>query len=214
MDPITLTILGTLAAGKAGYGVWQRWKARDMEKKSKGLEGQAVSTEYKQNLSAAERAAREGLPEEAYQNQLNQINSQTAAAGRGLMTRRNTAGQLNNIVANSNRATMGLNAADAQARRANQAGLMSARQIVAQAKQRSYDQEQQAIAALRGAGSQNIVGGLDSFGAGVIGLNDPTGGVTDTPTPRRRSFKKTNQVNPYYPINGIGNPPNTTQNIG
>lgn len=166
MDPITLAIIA--GATKAGVGVWQRWKANKMARDSKGLDGQPVPLELQRNLSMAQRAAMEGMPEQSYQNQLNLINSQQAQSARGLMSRRNTAGQLNNVVANTNRATMGLNAADAQARRANQQGVLSARQIIAQAKQRSYEQEQQAIAALRGAGLQNITGGADTAMYGSI----------------------------------------------
>lgn len=193
MDPITLALIAaaTSAATKAGVGIYQRIKANRMAKNSKGLDGQQVPLEYQRNLKLAERAAMEGLPEQAYQNQLNQINAQQAQAARGLTLRRNTAGQLNNVVANTNRATMGLNAADAQARRANQQGVMSARQIIAQAKQRAYDIEQQSIAAMRGAGLQNITGAADTAMYGTMMAAQGGGGATTTapttktvPTPR------------------------------
>lgn len=73
-----------------------------------------------------------------------------------MQTGRNQAGNVANITANANRATQGLNAQDATMRQQNQRGVMSARQILAQAKQRAFDQEQQAIASLRGAGIQNF----------------------------------------------------------
>lgn len=151
--------IGMLTQG--GLSLYQFIKARQMEKRSKGLQGMEVPNEYNQNLALAKRMAMEGMPEESYRAQGDAINRNQAYGVRQLQTGRNQAGGIANIVANSNRANQGLNAQDANMRVNNQRGVMSARQILAQAKQRAFDQEQQAIASLRGAGIQNIGRAVD-----------------------------------------------------
>lgn len=167
MDPATIAMLAQGVKKQAsklpnfGLGLYQFIKARQMEKRSKGLQGMEVPEEYKANLALANRMAAEGMPQQAYQNQQNSINRGVAFGVRQLQQGRNNATGISNLVANANRATQGLNSQDATMRQANQRGVMSARQILAQAKQRAFDQEQQAIASLRGAGFQNFARSAD-----------------------------------------------------
>jgi hypothetical protein len=102
---------------------------------------------------------------------------------------------------------------DASARQANQSRVMSARDIIARAKQRSYEQNAQAIAALRGAGIQNVSGALDLLGGGaMMGIDSDTfaGGAKKTTdtfnayTPTREEVLQSRQYAPmsmqYNPI--------------
>jgi hypothetical protein len=189
MDPLTLLIIA--GAGKAGAGLWQRHQANKLAKKS-SLDGAQIPNEYRQNLAQAQRQAREGMPEQAYVNQANQLNQNLGFGARQLSTRRNTAGGLQNLVANTNRGFGQLNAADAQARVQNQGRLLTAREIIARAKQNRYDQEQQAIGAMRGAGMQNIAGGFDTAATGaLVGLE---GGGSEKGMSRRAKRKMSGKM--------------------
>lgn len=191
MDPVTLSILGGAALAKATAGYFQKRRA-DRLASQNNINNQPVNREFEQNLAQAKRMANEGLPEQAYRAQQDAINRNMAFGSRQLQTSRGQAGNIANLAANTNRATQNLNAMDASARQANQRGVMSARDIIARAKQRSYEQNAQAIAALRGAGMQNMIGGVDLVGGGAImGIDKDTldgtittaaGGATYTPT--------------------------------
>jgi len=178
-----LGVLIGAAAVKAGLGAYQWYKGRKMEKGNK-LENQQVGSEYTKNLAASQRMAAEGMPEQAYQNQANQINSNMAFGAKQLQTGRNTAGALAGIVGAGNKGYNQLNAQDAVARQQNQLRVLNAREIIARAKQRSYDQTASAAAALKGAGMQNIGGAADMGGyyAATLGGAGKTTGSTNLNT--------------------------------
>lgn len=184
MDPITLSVLGGAAATKAIAGYFQQKRADRLANRN-NINNQPVIREFEQNLEQAKRMASEGLPEASYRAQQDAINRNMAFGARALQANRGQAGNIANLAANTNRATQNLNAMDASARQANQAKVMSARDIIARAKQRSYEQNAQAIAALRGAAMQNMMGGIDLIGGGAImGIDRDTfgGGTTDVTT--------------------------------
>jgi hypothetical protein len=160
------------AAAKAALGGYQYYQGRKMAKNNK-LENQQVGAEYTKNLASAQRMAAEGMPEQAYQNQANQINSNMAFGAKQLQTGRNTAGALAGIVGAGNKGYNQLNAQDASARQQNQLRVLNAREIIARAKQRSYDQTASAAAAMKGAGMQNIGGGADMVGAYYTAVDTP-----------------------------------------
>lgn len=184
MDPVTLSILGGAALAKATAGYFQKRRADRLASRN-NINNQPINREFEQNLEQAKRMANEGLPEASYRAQQDAINRNMAFGARALQANRGQAGNIANLAANTNRATQNLNAMDASARQANQAKVMSARDIIARAKQRSYEQNAQAIAALRGAGMQNMMGGIDLIGGGAImGIDRDTfgGGTTDVTT--------------------------------
>lgn len=80
MDPVTIAMLAQGVKKQAsklpnfGLGLYQFIKARQMEKRSKGLQGMDVPNEYKQNLALANRMAAEGMPEQSYRFQQEGIN--------------------------------------------------------------------------------------------------------------------------------------------
>ena len=160
------------AAAKAALGGYQYYQGRKMAKNNK-LENQQVGSEYNKNLAASQRMAAEGMPEQAYQNQANQINQNMAFGARQLQTGRNTAGALAGVVGAGNKGYNQLNAQDASARQQNQLRVLNAREIIGRAKQRSYDQTAAAAAAMKGAGMQNIGGGADMLGAYYTSIDAP-----------------------------------------
>jgi hypothetical protein len=165
------------AAAKAALGGYQYYQGRKMAKGNK-LENQQVGSEYTKNLASAQRMAAEGMPEQAYQNQANQINQNMAFGARQLQTGRNTAGALAGVVGAGNKGYNQLNAQDASARQQNQLRVLNAREIIGRAKQRSYDQTAAAAAAMKGAGMQNIGGGADMLGAYYTAIDTPKGDKT------------------------------------
>lgn len=176
-----LPLLIGAAAAKAALGGYQWYQGRKMAKNNK-LENQQVGSEYTKNLASAQRMAAEGMPEQAYQNQANQINQNMAFGAKQLQTGRNTAGALAGIVGAGNKGYNQLNAQDASARQQNQLRVLNAREIIARAKQRSYDQTASAAAAMKGAGMQNIAGAADLGGyyAATVGGKDKVATEADT----------------------------------
>lgn len=162
-----LAIYGGLAAAKAGAGIYQYTQGKKRARNN-NIDNQVLAKETKQNLSLAERLAREGMPEASFKNQLEGINRGTSLGIRQLQTGRNQAGNVASVVANQNRAMGNLNAMDAEARQRNQSILMRYRDVVAGEKRRGYEEEARAAQGLMGAGIQNIMGGLDTFGSGVV----------------------------------------------
>ena len=148
------------------YGVSQLFKAKSLEKKNI-MPMQSTNENILKNVALAEQMARGGLPQRVYNNQLNQLNT-------GLNTGLRQAsrmGGLQNI--NSTLRAYGggvdsLNARDAQAQQQGQINLMGQRNNLAREEQRVFDWNKaqpylrmsQRIADLRGAGTQNIFGGI------------------------------------------------------
>lgn len=166
---MSLLLLAGVAAGKAALGGIQMIKARKLAKQNT-IDGQKLNPEYDQMMRMAEQNAREGMATDAYTRRADMIGSNQAFGVRRLLGsgQRQNAGALANIVGTSNRATSSLNAEDAALQQQNKMRLLSTKQIIANAKQRSYEQNAQAIAALRGAGLQNITGAFDMVGGGAI----------------------------------------------
>ena len=180
--------LGALGAiGGIAMGIGQRFKAQKLEKKNI-MPMQSTNENILKNVALAEQMARGGLPQRVYNNQLNQLNT-------GLNTGLRQAsrmGGLQNI--NSTLRAYGsgvdsLNARDAQAQQQGQINLMGQRNNLAREEQKNFDWNKaqpylrmsQRIADLRGAGTQNIFGGIgvlagqsNGGGSGEEGTNEAT----------------------------------------
>lgn len=136
----------------------------------------AIPQEFFQNREIAKQLAQIGLPSAAYNNNLNQINSNQATALDAAQRTANPAAAIGNIVSGTNTATSNLNAEDAQARQNNQRLYMQANDAIAGqklAQQQAnvfdpYTQKYNEMQAYRGAGLQNInsaIGDIGSLGA-------------------------------------------------
>lgn len=173
---MALFIPAALAGIQAAYGAYQTIEANRMARKNKRTD-QVIQNEYLQNLRKAEEMARTGLPQSVY-NQAQRGIDRNAAIGLNFLKstgNRNQAGKVANIVSTSNTAQGNLDAADAQAMLANERAAMNARNLVGQAKDRTYAENAAGIAALKGAGIQNIGGSLNNLStAAILNGSDPT----------------------------------------
>lgn len=170
-------IVGASALGKAAYGISQNSKASAIEKNNIRPFEQ-VQPEYQQNVNTAQQMAQEGLPQAVYNNQLNGINQNQAGGIAALNNSANPGANLASIVRAGDNAVGNLNAQDAAARNKNTLALIQQRGILAGAKQNAWnynyaDKYSENLAksqALRGAGTQNIAGGLNTLGQAGMGL--------------------------------------------
>lgn len=132
--------------------------------------GYDIPDEIRQNLSQAQMQALEGLPAEV-KNQYMQNLQRSAQFGLSAMSSRKAGlAGLSSLVQNQNDAYSNLMAQDAQAQQANLQELMNQRSNMAAYQDKRfglnqldpYNQKAEAAQAMKGAGLQNIMGGLQS----------------------------------------------------
>lgn len=184
--------LGVLGAGaKIFSGISQNKKANEIEKNNPRPD-YVIPDQFKQNYALAKQMAQVGLPQQQYQNQMNNINQNQAGALQNLSRSANQGANLAAIVRGGDAATNNLNAQDAAARQGNQRYAIQQNSVLGGqelAKQQSdkfdkYTENYNRAAALRGAGNQNIYGGAgDLAGLGAAGLSgdNPLFGGQKTP---------------------------------
>lgn len=178
------SILAASAIGKGIYGAVQNHKASQIEK-SNIRPVEQVDPLYQQNVNTAEQQARQGLPQAVINNQTNAINQNQAGAIGALSNSANPGANLAGIVRQGNAAMGNLNAQDAAARNKNTLALIQQRGILAGAKQNAWnynyaDKYSENLAksqALRGAGTQNIAGGLNTLGQAGMGMLGGMSGI-------------------------------------
>lgn len=168
-------VSGVSAIGSLFQGASQRRQARELER-------QNVRPEYnqspalRQNQMLAQQMYQVGLPDQVYNNQLNQIQQNLSTGLRQLGSRSNSAFNVNSLVRNTNQATSNLNAQDAQARQQNLQNLYNVNNQVANDDRyafnvnqlQPYQQNVQNIQSTRRAGTQNMFGALNLLGQGAM----------------------------------------------
>lgn len=171
---LPIAALGVSALGSILQGSSQRRRARE-------LEAQNVRPQYTPSPQLAEnrvlalQQSRVGLPEQVYNNQLNQIQRNFATGLRQIGQRGNTAVNANSLVSGVNQSVQNLNALDAQARQQGTLNLMQAntalsneRRGIFQDNLNQYMFNAQNIASMRRAGTQNMFGGLGMLAQGAM----------------------------------------------
>lgn len=171
-------------------GLIQKGKANRMLKSLKDP-GYNIPEEYKQNLAEAENMSRTGLPSEQYNQASTNIQRGTQAGLRQLGRMSNPFAAIQGLARGQSDAFAGLDASNAAARRQNILQAMGARRELAgqrlaqqqYAQQRYMDKVNEANA-LKGAGLQNMSGGLSDIGKigmqssfGSKSSSNPLGGV-------------------------------------
>lgn len=173
--PLPLIGLGVGALGSIFQGASQRRQARELERMN-------VRPTYRtnanvlQNQAIARQMSRVGLPDQVYNNQLNQIQQSVGTGLRQLGTRGTNSFNVNSLIRNANQAVGNLNAQDAQARMSWTQQLMNANNAVANEERYAFNVNQlqpwqinaQNVASMRRAGTQNIFGGLGMLGQGAM----------------------------------------------
>lgn len=176
--------LSSLAGGIFGAG--QKRQANRLERNNP-LPIAQVNQNLLANVAQANQMAQVGLPQQQYNNALQQ--QQQAFAG-GLRTLGRSGGTSNlaTLLRGQNQGINNLNVADAQARQANQRLLMQQRGVLANEEQRvwnwnkaqPYLRTMQQVASLRNAGNQNMFGALGNLASAAtqLGTASMTGNQT------------------------------------
>ena len=203
---LQIAALGISALGSVLQGASQRRQARELE--AQNVRPQYTpSPQLAENRALALQQSRVGLPEQVYNNQLNQIQQNFATGLRQIGQRGNTAVNTNSLVSGVNQSVQNLNALDAQARQQGTLNLMQAntalsneRRGIFQDNLNQYMFNAQNIASMRRAGTQNIFGGLGILAQGALMGTFNGNGSTGAAQVAR------NAVNPntLQPINTVG----------
>lgn len=177
-------VTGVSALGSLFQGTQQRRQARQLERQNvRPVYNQSPA--LRQNQMIAQQMASVGLPDQVYNNQLNQIQQNMSTGLRQLGSRANTAFNVNSLVRSTNQATANLNAQDAQARQQNLQTLMNVNNQVANDDRyrfnvnelQPYQQNVQNIQSTRRAGIQNQFGALNLLAQGaMMGVFNNLGG--------------------------------------
>lgn len=183
-----LLALGVSAGLGLLQGAAQRRQARQLEAQNP-RPTYTPNSNLVRNQVLAEQMSKVGLPQQVYNNQLNQIQQNLSTGLRLLGNQGNVATNTNAIVANANRAVGNLNAQDAQARLQGVQTLMNTNTALANEERQAfninqlqpYQQTRQDVANLRRAGTQNIFGSLGMLGQGaMMGMFNNLGGKATT----------------------------------
>lgn len=119
-----------------------------------------------------------GLPQQQYNNQLNNINQNQSAGISALNNSANPGANIASVVRAGDNATGALNAQDAVARNNNMLQLLKQRQVLAQQKDKAWDWNYQQkylgnlakSQALQGAGNANLNGALNDASSAATTL--------------------------------------------
>lgn len=177
IDPISTSIAGIGALAKLWQGFSQAHKAHNINK-TNPFPVADVNPLYAQNLAIAENAAKVGLPQQQYNQGIQNI-SRNTNMGLRQVARLGRPASAAGIVRASNDATLGLDVADAQARMANERATYGFRDQLANQQDQVWDwnHRQPFLAktaqaqALLGAGQQNKMAGLNDLSTlGLYGL--------------------------------------------
>lgn len=201
MSAIALGIAGAGVAIEGYQAISQNAKANSLQKSLKNPIDE-IPPEFFANREIARQMAQIGLPSQQYNNSVNNINSNQAAALATAQNSNNPAGAIQGILGQTNRAKANLDAEDAQARENNQRYFIQENSQLGHRK----DQQEQAnvfdpytrdfnlMQSYRGASQQNLNTAANQ--AGQLGMsylnyqnNNPTtptvrpDQITDTSTP-------------------------------
>lgn len=206
------------AIGKGIYGLTQEHKASQIEKNNiRPI--MPVDPIYQQNVNIADQMARQGIPQEVINRQLEGIDQTQAGAVAATSRSANPGAGISSIVRQGDLAKADLNAQDAAARNKNTLLLLQQRGILARAKQDAWnynyaDKYSENLAksqAYRGAGTQNIIGGLTDLGSAGMGLlSNRMGGLGSVGYPTQTIGQSTGST-PIPTPNSYQAPPLTTQ---
>lgn len=159
-----------------GKGISQNSQASKIEAANQRPTYQ-IPDEFKQNQVMAAHMAQTGMPQQQYDNSLNNIN-RNQAGGLYAMGRNANMGSLTSLVRAGNDATNNLDANDAAQRQNNQRysieqnGIMGNQELAAQQYNKfdKYTENFNKAQALRGAASDNINNGVNSASGMAMGL--------------------------------------------
>lgn len=165
-------VQGTAGIAQAGFGLWQYQKGKKAAEALVRPE-YVIPPEIAENLTQAEMAALEGLPAQQKQEFVENIQRGGQQAMTSLADRGMAVAGAGNIFQQQTDAYRQLLGADVAARQENQAGVATAKLTQAGFKERAFDinemqpytQSYLEAQAMKGAGLQNIGGGIQTVAA-------------------------------------------------
>jgi len=202
--PLALGIAAAPSIVKGIAGIAGIFKGNKMAKNNP-FPTETVNQNYVKNSAIADQMALVGLPQQQYNNSIQNIGRNQSAVLNQLSRSNNSGAGLQSLLRASNDATMNLDAQDAQARLRNQGIAMQQRGILGQQQDKVWDwnnkqkyiQQANAAAAVQGAGRQNAFGALtDLSQLGQSYLGGQIGGQnTGTQLPGQNGY-----INKYLPV--------------
>lgn len=165
-------VMAIPAAVQAGTGIYQAVKGGQMARSMDRPEYE-IPQEILDNLTDAQIQALRGLPDAQKSLYLDNVARSQQAALEAMSTRKGGLAGLSNVQQQANDAYRNLLSMDAQQRQANERALQAVRSDVAGYRDKAFQQNQmqpyldmmQAAEAMKGAGLQNIMGGIKSGAA-------------------------------------------------
>lgn len=201
MVPIAAALQAGSGILKGGIGIWQNIKANKALKKLQ-YANMSIPTAIEENKKQAEIDASVGMPQEQYNRAINNIRSNQINSLMAGNNSRTGIGLIAAINDSANDATAQLDAADAAARAANKRNLQGVNSEYGQWQQKvwqnnvkdKYDRDYNYNMGLKGAGWQNIIGGVDRLGVAGTSLLDGDAKTTDTPESVKPVLEKPNGI--------------------
>lgn len=187
---LPIVALGASVLGTALQSASQRRQARELEQANQRPLFRP-SAQLQENRQLALEQRQVGLPDQVYNNQLNQIQQGLSTGLRTIGTQGSISTNTNSLLNTLNRSLANLNAQDALARQQGTQALMSANQALANEQRYAYQQDlneynqnRATVASTRRASTQNLFGALGLLGqgamSGVFGGMGSTGGLGTT----------------------------------
>tara|TARA_R100000900_G_scaffold103385_2_gene80264 strand:+ start:745 stop:1779 length:1035 start_codon:yes stop_codon:yes gene_type:complete len=167
-------------AAQVGYGIYQNQKGRKMEEEAGERPDYEIPTAAKQALGTAELRSLQGMPGAVKSQMLQEMDRSRMASLRQVTERRGGLGAVTQLEQQQQDAIQRMGVMDIEAREKNVAALQEQRGIMAGFEEKkqadellAFEQEMQSAAAMKGAGLQNIAGGVTSAATMLI----PQGGM-------------------------------------
>jgi len=202
MSWVAVAVAGATLTYKVAKGISDKHTANQIDK-GNPFPTENVQPEYQENVNQAQQMAQTGLPEQQYNNQLNNIQRNQAGGLMAISRSANPGANVASILRTGNDSTNTLNAQDAMMRNRNLLNLLNQRMQLAQQKDKAWDWNHQQrylqnlakANAYRSAGNQSINSGVSeaagtvtaangagafSGGGGGMGGGGYSGGFTDS----------------------------------
>tara|TARA_Y100001937_G_C7122004_1_gene333083 strand:+ start:62 stop:1108 length:1047 start_codon:yes stop_codon:yes gene_type:complete len=167
-------------AAQVGYGIYQSQKGKRMEEEAGERPDYEIPLAAQQALGTAELRSLRGMPGAVKSQMLQEMDRSRMASLRQVSDRRGGLGAVTQLEQQQQDAIQRMGVMDIEARERNIAALQEQRGIMAGFQERkradellSFEQEMQSAAAMKGAGIQNIAGGITSAATMAI----PQGGM-------------------------------------
>jgi hypothetical protein len=159
-------IMGLIGSGvQSAVGAYQAIRAASI-KNDRPV--RTIPPEIEQNLNQAQIQALQGMPDEQYNQTMQNFQRNLAFGARTLQDRNQAIGGVAGLVQGANDAALGLGVQDANMRRQNQQQLMGARQDMANQRMANWDWNERQKFQENAAAKSNLAGGAIANVTGAV----------------------------------------------